>query len=66
MVAENKGISFFSQHPGYNAHPNIRYIPLFDPFAPWDARLYWRKDHPLSSEELAFRDFAQQFYADLH
>ena len=66
MVAENKGISFLSQHPGYNPHPNIRYIPLVDPFTPWDARLYWRKDRPLSHEETVFRDFALQFYRDLH
>ena len=66
MVAENKGISFFSQHPGYNAHPNIRYIPLVDPFTPWNARLYWRKDRPLSDEEISFRDFAAEFYRDLH
>jgi len=66
MVAENKGISFLSQHPGYHTHPNIRYIPLDDPFAPWNARLYWRKDRPLSDEEITFRDFALQFYRDLH
>ena len=66
MVAENKGISFFSQHPGYNSHPNIRYIPLVDPFAPWNARLYWRKDRPLSVQEAAFRDFAAEFYKELH
>ena len=66
MVAENKGISFFSQHPGYNAHPNIRYIPLVDPFTPWNARLYWRKDRPLRDVETAFRDFAVEFYRDLH
>ena len=37
MVAENKGISFLSQHPGYTNHTNIRYIPLIDPCAPWNA-----------------------------
>lgn len=66
MVAENKGVSFFSQHPGYNAHPNIRYIPLIDPFTPWNARLYWRKERPLTQEEIAFRDFTREFYRDLH
>lgn len=66
MVAENNGISFISQHPGYNNHPNIRYIPLVDPCSPWNARLYWRKDRPLSKEETTFRDFAQQFYRELH
>ncbi len=66
MVAENKGISFLSQHPGYNAHPNIRYIPLVDFFTPWNARIYWRKERPLSDEEAAFRDFTVQFYRDMH
>ena len=66
MVAENKGISFFNKHPGYNSHPNIRYIPLVDPFEPWDARLYWRNDHPLSVQETAFRDFAESFYLEMH
>lgn len=66
MVAENKGISFLSQHPGYSPHPNIRCIPLVDPFSPWDARLYWRKDRPFSDKDAVFRDFALQFYGDLH
>lgn len=66
MVAENKGISFSSQHPGYSTHPNIRCIPLADSFPPWDARLYWRKDRPLCAEEAVFRNFALQFYGDMH
>lgn len=66
MVAENKCISFLSQHPGFNAHPNIRYIPLIDSYPPWNARLYWRKDRPLSGEETVFRDFVQQFYGYMH
>ena len=66
MVAENQGISFFSKHPGYSTHPNIRCIPLSDPFPPWNARLYWRKDRPLSAEEATFRDFVLQFYEDMH
>lgn len=66
MVAENQGISFFSKHPGYNAHPNLRYIPLNDPFEPWNTRLYWRKDRPLSENDKTFRDFTEQFYGDLH
>lgn len=66
MVAENTGISFFSQHPGAVTHPNIRYIPLVDPFAPWNARLYWRKDRPLTEHETVFRDFTDLFYRDMH
>lgn len=66
MVAENKGISFFSQHPGNHSHPDIRYIPLADPFEPWGARLYWRKERPLTEQEIAFRDFAELFYQNMH
>ncbi len=66
MVTENKGISFFTQHPGYNSHPNIRYIPLIDPFEPWNARLYWRKDRLMTEHEKAFRDFVEIFYRDMH
>ncbi len=66
MVAENNGISFFSQHPGSIPLPTVRYIPLIDPFTPWNARLYWRNDHPLTTHEAAFRDFAEQFYRDVH
>lgn len=66
MVVENKGISFLSQHPGYNAHPDIRYVPLVDSFTPWNARLFWRKNRHLSDDEVVFRDFAQQLYRDLH
>lgn len=66
MVAENTGISFFSEHPGAVTHPDIRYIPLADPFTPWDTRLYWRKDRPLTEHEATFRDFVERFYRDLH
>ncbi len=66
MVAGNRGISFFSEHPGAVSHRDIRYIPLADPFTPWNARLYWRKDRPLTKHEETFRDFVEQFYRDLH
>ena len=66
MVVENIGISFLSYHPGYVPSPNVRCIPLADPFEPWQARLYWRKDRPLAEHELAFRDFAESFYRDQH
>lgn len=66
MVAENKGISFSTLQSSHNVHPNIRCIPLVDPFDPWEAALYWRKDRPLSAEETTFRDFAQQLYRDMH
>jgi len=66
MVTENIGISFLSYHPGYVPSPNIRCIPLVDPFEPWHARLYWRKDRPLAEHEVVFRDFVESFYRDQH
>lgn len=66
MVAENKGISFTTYHPGNTLYPNIRYVPLDDPFEPWSANLYWRKDHTLSPEENSFLEFARQLYRDVH
>lgn len=66
LIADNKGISFFTNFAGYIPRPDIRYIPLEDPFDPWVARLYWRKDRPLSEYETVFRDFTQKFYQDLH
>lgn len=66
MVAENIGISFLSYHPGYVPSPNVCCIPLADPFAPWHARLYWRKERPLAEHERLFRDFVESFYRDQH
>ena len=50
----------------YTHLPSIRCIPLSDPFEPWNARLYWRKDRPLTEHEQAFRDYVERFYQDLH
>lgn len=66
MVSENQGISFLSMHPGYAPLPDVRYIPLSDPFGPWDARLYWHKDRELSPHELEFKAFAEEFYRNQH
>lgn len=66
MVSENTGVSFLSYYPGYTPLPNIRCIPLSDPYEPWSARLYWRKDRPLAEHEVAFRDYVERFYKDLH
>ena len=66
MVSQNLGISFASKDVPYTYRPNIRFIPLVDPLEPWVSRLYWRKDHPLTEQEEAFRSFTEQFYCDLH
>lgn len=67
MVSENRGITFISSSATQTIpSPNIRYIPLSTPFEPWNARLFWRKDRPLTEQEVTLRDFCQQFYGDLH
>lgn len=66
MVADNIGISFHACYPGDTPLPNIRCIPLSDPYEPWSARLYWRKDRPLTEHEQAFRDYVERFYMDQH
>ncbi len=66
MVLDNTGISFYSMHPDIVPFPSIRYIPLVDPFQPWNARLYWRKDRPFTEYETAFIDFIVNYYRDLH
>ncbi|MBQ8910501.1 MAG: LysR family transcriptional regulator [Oscillospiraceae bacterium] len=67
MVSENKGITFLSDSATQVIpSPNIRYIPLATPFAPWKARMYWRKDRPLTAHETTLKDFCQHFYESLH
>ncbi len=66
LVSENMGISFISDRTSNMQFQNVRYIPLADPLDPWVARLYWRKGHPLTEYETAFRDFTEKFYQDLH
>lgn len=67
MVSENQGITFISGSATQTIpSPNIRYIPLSTPYEPWNARLYWRKDRPLTEYETTLRDFCQRFYDGLH
>ena len=66
MVAQNLGISFFSNYAGYVPFPDIAYVPLENPLGSFTARLYWRKDRPLSKYEEAFKSFVEKFYQGLH
>ena len=67
LVSENVGISFISSCVTQAIPaPDNRYIPLEDPFGPWNAYLYWRKEHPLSESEAVLKDFCENFYRDLH
>ena len=67
MVSDSQGITFITNSATQVIpSPNIRYIPLTTPFEPWNARLYWRKDQPLTQYETAVKDFFQHFYENLH
>jgi len=66
MVSKNLGISFASKSARYTNYPNITYVPLADPFEPWENRLYWRKNRAFTEEELIFRDSAAAFFNSLH
>ena len=67
MVSENQGITFIT-NSATQVIPSsdIRYIPLATPFEPWNAKLYWRKDQPLTKYEATLKDFFLHFYKDLH
>lgn len=67
MVSENQGITFISSSATQAIpSPNIRYIPLVTPFPHWNAKLYWRKDHPLTEYETTLKNFCEHFYEALH
>ena len=67
MVSENQGITFISSSATQVIpSPNIRYIPLVTPFPHWNAKLYWRKDRPLTEHEAVLKNFCEHFYDALH
>lgn len=66
MVSDNVGISFASHVADTAFSPNIRYVPLVDPFDPWVARMYWSKSRPLTEPETDFLHFTENYYRDLH
>lgn len=66
MVKKQAGIAFTSLFAGTHHLPNIRYIPLEDPFAPLDMNLFWNKDRTLTDEENIFKTFTEEFFHSLH
>lgn len=67
IVSENQGITFITNSATQVIpSPNIRYIPLSTPFPRWNAKLYWRKDRPLTEHENTVKDFFRHFYESLH
>jgi len=66
MVSENMGVSFLTTYAGHVPPPNIRCIPLADPFDPWRACIFRRKEHRETEYETVFRTFVEKYYHDLH
>ena len=62
MVANGLGIAFSSVHTGRIPALPIRYVPIRDAYRPWISRLYWRKDHQFSEDELIFKAFVEKYY----
>jgi len=62
MAQDGMGISFTSHHISTMEPPTaLRYIPIQDAH-PWQFRLYWRKQKPLTADETLFKDFTERFY----
>lgn len=62
MAAQGLGIAFASQHTGMTPSLSLRYVPISNPYQPWVSRLYWRKGHVFTKDELIFKDFVQKYY----
>lgn len=67
MVQENMGVAFTTVRSHHVNLGPLRIVPLVNPLAPWNMRLFWRRDHTMTPAEESFRTFALQFYgADHH
>lgn len=62
MVAKGLGIAFSSMHTSRTPALPIRYVPIQDAYQPWVSRLYWRKNHIFTDDELVFKDFVESYY----
>ena len=62
MVVKGLGIAFSSLHTGCTPNLPIKYIPISDAYTPWVSRLYWRKNHTFTKDEIIFKDFVEKFF----
>lgn len=62
MVAKGLGIAFSSVHTSRTPALPIRYVPISDTYLPWVSRLYWRKDHTFTEDEVIFKNFVERYY----
>ena len=64
MVAEGLGVGFSTLHTGRIPSLPIRYIPIRDSYIPWVSRLYWRRGHVFTDDEIIFKSFVEKYYKD--
>lgn len=62
MAAKGLGVAFASLHTGRTPSLSLRYVPISNPYQPWVSRLYWRKGHAFTKDELVFKDFVKDYY----
>ena len=63
MVSQGLGVAFATSHTTYTPTLPVRYIPIENDYQPWRCRLFWRKDQPLTKDELVFKNFVESYYA---
>lgn len=64
MVAKGLGVAFATMHTACTSSPLLRYIPICNDGISWASRLYWRKGHVFTKDELVFRDFVEKYYME--
>jgi DNA-binding transcriptional LysR family regulator len=62
LVAKQQGIAFATKHTGRAPGVSLRYVPIKNECKPWVSRLYWRKKHVFTEEELQFKEFIKNYY----
>ena len=62
MVAKGLGVAFATQHTARTPSLSLRYVPIQNNYKPWISRLYWRKNHAFTKDELLFKEFIENYY----
>lgn len=62
MAAKGLGVAFATQHTARTPSLSLRYMPIQNNYKPWISRLYWRKNHAFTKDELLFKEFIENYY----
>lgn len=62
MVAKGLGVAFATLHTARTPSHSLKYIPIQNNYKPWVSRLYWRKNHTFTKDELLFKEFIENYY----